>query len=138
MRNASAIHSIATCELTGTPCDSFEGATISIKRLVGDELASKVSPIWNLNEEGEQNGAWRWLGVPNLWFMMGMLSILRGSRQGLTPRCRQPGDVQIPLETPCAPYVVQPSLCWLVLCSQICAEIKAIQEGVYGKRYAPE
>ena len=42
-----------------------------MKRLLGDELASKVSPIWNLNEEGEQNGAWRWLGVPNLWFMMG-------------------------------------------------------------------
>ena len=61
--------------LTDAPRDSFEGATISIKRLVGDELAGRVSPIWNLNEEGEQNGAWRWLGVPNLWFMMGTCSV---------------------------------------------------------------
>ncbi|KAH9931312.1 FAD/NAD-P-binding domain-containing protein [Fomitopsis serialis] len=50
----------------------FEGATRVIKRLVGDEVASRVSPIWALDKEGEQNGAWRFLGVPNLWFMTGM------------------------------------------------------------------
>ncbi|KZT68497.1 FAD/NAD(P)-binding domain-containing protein [Daedalea quercina L-15889] len=77
----------------------FEGATISIKRLIGDELAARVSPIWNLNEEGEQNGAWRWLGVPNLWFMMGNLAMCRYHSKHLA------------------------------------LQIKAIQEGVYGKRY---
>lgn len=50
---------------------SFDGATNAIKRLVGDELSSKVSQIWGVNEEGEQYGAWRYLGVPNLWFMTG-------------------------------------------------------------------
>ncbi|KAH9931311.1 FAD/NAD(P)-binding domain-containing protein [Fomitopsis serialis] len=70
----------------------FEGATISIKRLVGDELASR----------GEQNGAWRWLGVPNLWFMMGANLAM----------CRYHSK-------------------------HLALQIKAIQEGVYGKRYAP-
>lgn len=49
----------------------FEGAEKSIRKLLGDELTSKLGPIWDLNEEGEERGAWRWLGLPNLWFMMG-------------------------------------------------------------------
>lgn len=57
--------------LSRASCDSFDGATNAIKRLVGDELSSRVSQIWGVNEEGEQYGAWRYLGVPNLWFMTG-------------------------------------------------------------------
>ncbi|KAF9813360.1 hypothetical protein IEO21_05652 [Rhodonia placenta] len=55
----------------------FEGAEKSIRKLLGDELTSKLGPIWDLNEEGEERGAWRWLGLPNLWFMMGNLSMCR-------------------------------------------------------------
>ncbi|TFY53862.1 hypothetical protein EVJ58_g9204 [Rhodofomes roseus] len=77
----------------------FDGATGVIKRICGDELASRVGTIWNVNEEGEQNGAWRWLGVPNLWFMTGNLAMCRYHSKHLA------------------------------------LQIKAIQEGVYGKRY---
>ncbi|PCH33003.1 FAD/NAD(P)-binding domain-containing protein [Wolfiporia cocos MD-104 SS10] len=55
----------------------FEGAEKAIYRLVGDELGSQIGPIWNLTPEGEQRGAWRWLGVQNLWFMMGNLAMCR-------------------------------------------------------------
>ncbi|KZT00877.1 FAD/NAD(P)-binding domain-containing protein [Laetiporus sulphureus 93-53] len=79
----------------------FDGAQKAIDRLVGPELASQVSPIWNLNHEGEQRGSWRWLGVPNLWFMTGNLSMCRFHSKHLA------------------------------------LQIKAIQEGIHGKRYAP-
>ncbi|EPS95682.1 FAD/NAD-binding domain-containing protein [Fomitopsis schrenkii] len=79
----------------------FDGATNAIKRLVGDELAGRVSQIWGVNEEGEQHGAWRYLGVPNLWFMTGNLAMCRYHSKHLA------------------------------------LQIKAIQEGIHGKRYVP-
>ncbi|KAI0727076.1 FAD/NAD-P-binding domain-containing protein [Fomitopsis betulina] len=79
----------------------FDGATNAIKRLVGDELSSRVSQIWGVNEEGEQYGAWRYLGVPNLWFMTGNLAMCRYHSKHLA------------------------------------LQIKATQEGIHGKRYAP-
>ncbi|OSX68219.1 hypothetical protein POSPLADRAFT_1177199 [Postia placenta MAD-698-R-SB12] len=55
----------------------FAGAAQAIRKLVGDEIAGKLGPVWDLDEQGEQRGAWRWLGMPNLWFMMGNLSMCR-------------------------------------------------------------
>jgi len=55
----------------------FESAATAIKRVVGDELSAQIQPIWNLNEEGEQKGSWRWLGVPNMWYMLGNLAMCR-------------------------------------------------------------
>lgn len=43
----------------------------SIAKLSGKEIAAKVTPIWNLNEEGELRGVAREIGLPNLWYMMG-------------------------------------------------------------------
>ena len=34
-------------------------------------MADKCIPIWGLDKEGEVRGAWRELGVPNLYYMMG-------------------------------------------------------------------
>ncbi|KZT00875.1 FAD/NAD-P-binding domain-containing protein [Laetiporus sulphureus 93-53] len=79
----------------------FDGATKAIDRLVGKELGSKVHPIWNLTEEGEQRGAWRYIGLPNFWFMTGNLAMCRFHSKHLA------------------------------------LQIKAIQEGLYGERYAP-
>lgn len=53
------------------PVYRFAGAAQAIRKLVGDEIAGKLGPVWDLDEQGEQRGAWRWLGMPNLWFMMG-------------------------------------------------------------------
>ncbi|KAH9836843.1 FAD/NAD-P-binding domain-containing protein [Rhodofomes roseus] len=77
----------------------FESAAKAINRIAGDELSAGVHPIWNLTEEGEQQGSWRWLGVPNMWFMLGNLAMCRYHSKHLA------------------------------------LQIKAIQEGVYGKRY---
>ncbi|CCL99977.1 uncharacterized protein FIBRA_02002 [Fibroporia radiculosa] len=79
----------------------FEGADTAIKKLVSPEVGSKLGPIWDLTPEGEERGAWRWLGVPNLWFMMGNLAMCRFHSKHLA------------------------------------LQIKAIQEGIYGQRYAP-
>lgn len=42
-----------------------------IGRVGGDELVNRCKPIWGLNSEGEINGAWRDLGIPNMWYIMG-------------------------------------------------------------------
>ncbi|KAI0727069.1 FAD/NAD-P-binding domain-containing protein, partial [Fomitopsis betulina] len=55
----------------------FESAANAIRRVVGDELAARIYPIWDLTEEGEQRASWRWLGVPNLWYMLGNLANCR-------------------------------------------------------------
>ncbi|CCL99946.1 uncharacterized protein FIBRA_01971 [Fibroporia radiculosa] len=78
----------------------FEKADSVLERLVGPEVASKMSPLWNLTPEGELRGVWRWLGVPNLWYTMGNLATCRFHSKHLA------------------------------------LQIKAIKEGIYGKRYA--
>lgn len=39
--------------------------------MVGPEEGKKIVPIWGLNDEGEIRGAWREIGLPNMWYMMG-------------------------------------------------------------------
>ena len=41
------------------------------RKLLGDEMGGKLKPIWGLDGEGEINGAWRDLGIPRLYCMMG-------------------------------------------------------------------
>ena len=45
-----------------------------IQRVGGDELVNRCKPIWGLNNEGEINGVWRDLGIPNMWYIMGLFS----------------------------------------------------------------
>ncbi|TFK48085.1 FAD/NAD(P)-binding domain-containing protein [Heliocybe sulcata] len=46
-------------------------------KLLGDQFGGKLKPIWDLDAEGEHSGAWRDVGVPNLWYMMGGLGQCR-------------------------------------------------------------
>ncbi|KAF8893478.1 hypothetical protein BD779DRAFT_1759690 [Infundibulicybe gibba] len=46
-------------------------------KLLDDSAGKKLKPIWGFNEEGEINGAWRDLGLPRLWTMMGNLAFCR-------------------------------------------------------------
>ncbi|KAH9947038.1 FAD/NAD-P-binding domain-containing protein [Amylocystis lapponica] len=55
----------------------FDSPVSTIAKLCGEKIASQILPIWNVNQEGELQSAWRWLGVPNLWFMMGNLAWCR-------------------------------------------------------------
>ena len=43
-----------------------------MEELCGSELTKQVNPVWGLGKDGESNSVWRWSGVPNLYFMMGM------------------------------------------------------------------
>jgi len=49
----------------------------AVRRLCGDEVGDACKPIWGLNSEGEINGAWRDLGVPGLWYMIGNFALCR-------------------------------------------------------------
>ncbi|KAF9779781.1 hypothetical protein BJ322DRAFT_1012818 [Thelephora terrestris] len=48
-----------------------------IKKILGEELGGKVKPIWGLDSSGEAKGAWRDIGIDNLWYMMGNLAMCR-------------------------------------------------------------
>lgn len=45
-----------------------------VGRILDPETFKSVREIWGLDDEGEFNGVWGGLGVPNLWSMMGMKS----------------------------------------------------------------
>ena len=47
------------------------------RKLLGKELGGEVKQIWGLDGEGEPMGAWRDVGVENLWCMMGNLAMAR-------------------------------------------------------------
>ncbi|KAJ7137003.1 hypothetical protein C8R44DRAFT_768224 [Mycena epipterygia] len=48
-----------------------------VRKICGDEIGAQCKKIWGLNNEGEINGAWRDLGVPGLWYMIGNLALGR-------------------------------------------------------------
>ena len=52
----------------------FSDARGPIRDIIGEDEAKKVPPIWGLNEEGEIRTAWREVGLPNVWYMMGNLA----------------------------------------------------------------
>jgi putative flavoprotein involved in K+ transport len=47
------------------------------RRLLGDEVADRCTPVWGLDEEGELRTIWRDSGHPGLWFMGGNLHLAR-------------------------------------------------------------
>ncbi|KAI8969673.1 FAD/NAD-P-binding domain-containing protein [Trametes punicea] len=55
----------------------FASPVLTIQRICGDDVASRITPIWGLDAEGELRTAWRYSGVPNFWFMMGNLAWCR-------------------------------------------------------------
>lgn len=47
------------------------------KQVFGDKVASKLKPVWNLDDEGEIKAIWRPSGHENFWFMGGNLALCR-------------------------------------------------------------
>jgi len=45
--------------------------------LYGADVAKNVKPLWGLDDEGEIRGAWKDMGVPGLWYMVGNLALCR-------------------------------------------------------------
>jgi hypothetical protein len=54
--------------------DSVGDMRDQIRRVGGDELSSRCKPVRGLDSEGEVIGAYRNIGVPNMWYMMGRFS----------------------------------------------------------------
>ena len=44
-----------------------------IRKICGDQIADGCKDIWNIGEDGEFSTCWRDLGLPGLWYMMGVL-----------------------------------------------------------------
>ncbi|CAI6091934.1 unnamed protein product [Clonostachys chloroleuca] len=55
----------------------FTNTIESIRGTLGEEIASKVGPIWGIDEEGEARTAFRESGVKNLWITVGFLPLTR-------------------------------------------------------------
>lgn len=51
----------------------FSNTIDSVRRTLGEDVASRCKPIWGMDEEGELNSAWRNCGVQGLWIMVGTL-----------------------------------------------------------------
>ena len=47
-----------------------------IRKICGDQIADGCKDMWNIGEDGEFSTCWRDLGLPGLWYMMGVLKIL--------------------------------------------------------------
>ena len=43
------------------------------RKLLGEDVGQKLKPIWGLDSKGELNSAWRDVGIPRLYCMMGTL-----------------------------------------------------------------
>lgn len=57
-------------------CSRFEDARLPLRQLLGDDLGSRVPPIWGLNQEGELQSVWRELEpAPNLWPVHGSYTV---------------------------------------------------------------
>ncbi|KAL4071715.1 hypothetical protein J3A83DRAFT_4187853 [Scleroderma citrinum] len=54
----------------------------SIREICGPDIASKVGPIWGLDDEGEQQGMWRRTGQPHLWIGMEIKAFEEGLTTG--------------------------------------------------------
>ncbi|KAE9407932.1 hypothetical protein BT96DRAFT_54915 [Gymnopus androsaceus JB14] len=55
----------------------FSDARLLIRKICGDDVANKCSPVWGLNEEGEIHGSWKDMKIPGLWYAMGNLAMDR-------------------------------------------------------------
>ena len=98
--------------------DSRDG----FRKIIGEELCSKVKQIWGLDGDGELNGAWRDIGVENLWCMTGNLAMCRyHSRHVALRKCLSS---------------VSSLRCGID--GRERTEIKAIKEGLFTKRYSLE
>ncbi|KAG2364036.1 hypothetical protein BDR07DRAFT_1450459 [Suillus spraguei] len=48
-----------------------------MREVCGDEIASTITRVWGLDEEGQTAGVWRYCGHDGLWFAIGNLALSR-------------------------------------------------------------
>ena len=100
------------------------------RKLLSDEMGEKLKPIWGLDSEGEINGAWRGLGIPRLYCMMGASFGLSSWVEGHFDA--PPGNLAL-----CRFHSKHVALrtCFSLLAHQCThnelSEIKAVEEGIW-------
>ena len=92
------------------------------RKLLSTELGSKVKQIWGLDDAFEVKGAWRDLGVDNLWCMTGNLALSRYHSRHVALR-----EFFLPFLSSA-----------VVLTFADPTEIKAMKEGLFTGRYSLE
>ena len=55
----------------------YEGQRESARRILGEDVADRIGPVWDFDSEGELQGMWRPTGQPGLWFHAGGLAQCR-------------------------------------------------------------
>lgn len=65
--------------LADTTSHRFDDPRKPLLDILGPEYEGKLTPIWGLNNDGDQRTAWRELGpgVENAWYMMGNFASCR-------------------------------------------------------------
>ncbi|KAI0271306.1 FAD/NAD(P)-binding domain-containing protein [Gloeopeniophorella convolvens] len=70
--NGSTLDADAVVFATG-----YGDARDPLRKVLGPETGARLKTIWGLDAEGEIRGAWRDMGIPRLWVMMGNLALCR-------------------------------------------------------------
>jgi len=52
---------------------SLGEASDQIREICGEEVVSRIKKIWGMNSEGEIDGVWRDIGIPNIWCVLGIV-----------------------------------------------------------------
>ncbi|MER7014447.1 NAD(P)/FAD-dependent oxidoreductase [Saccharopolyspora sp. NPDC000359] len=67
-----------------------------LRRLMGDEVADRVGPIWGYDDEGEVRNMWRPTAQPGLWFTAGNFQMCRTYSKVLAFHIRRALDEPTP------------------------------------------
>ena len=109
-----------------------------IRKVCGDAVFEQSGPIWGFDTEGELNGVWRDLGVKGLWSMLGvppspiLHSDLVEWSAGSSMMLSRFYSKHVALRRSFSSW----PLCLVFeRSSRTYAEIKAMEEGVFGGRY---
>jgi hypothetical protein len=107
--------------------------TDMIKQVCGNDILEKTGPIVGLDDEGELQGPFRNMGIPGLWVIIGEHRH-SSCLTSIYVRLEQATLLTV-ASTPNTLHCVGD--CFRIRHSpDVCTEIKAIEEDVYGPRYA--
>jgi hypothetical protein len=108
-------------------------------RIAGPEVVKHVKTVWGMNAEGELNGAWRDLGVPGLYVMMGAFSPLPCRVAAVLTRAQATSRSADSTQSSSRSVRCVLVLLWLHTVLMHVGgrvEIKAMEDGVFGERYS--
>ncbi|KAG1727312.1 hypothetical protein EDB19DRAFT_2028260 [Suillus lakei] len=74
---ATGYGDMSLCRAGLIPADSYGDPRDFMREVCGDEVASKITRVWGLDEEGQSAGVWRYCGHDGVWFANGNLALSR-------------------------------------------------------------